>query len=82
MTQVFETFSIIKEKEKQDKEFLDKIQVRNEKEAKLIICKYDLNNSCLHIVNENLEDYDKMVEEYQKYLQKRKEFFNFISEYL
>jgi hypothetical protein len=79
---MYEDFSIVKEKRKQDEEFLSKIQVRNEKEAKLILAKYDLNNSCLHISNKYYDNYNKMIEEYKKYLEERKKFLNLFSEYL
>jgi hypothetical protein len=82
MTQVSEIFCVTSEQEKQDKEFLGKVAVRNEKEAKRIIAKYDLKNSSLHISVEFFEDYTKMTQEFKKYLSKRKEFLDFIAEYL
>jgi hypothetical protein len=82
MDHTYEDFSIIKEKRKQDEEFLSKIQVRNEKEAKLIIAKYDLKNSCLNITTKYYDNYDKIIEESKKYLEERKKFLNLFSEYL
>lgn len=82
MTNLIEIIPFVEEKKKQDKEFLEKVQVRNEKEAKLIIAKYDLRNSCLYITTKFFGDYERINEEYHKQLQKRKEFLNFMSEYL
>lgn len=82
MTQVSEIFSIVEEQKKQDDEFLQKVSVRNEKEAKIIITKYDLKHPSIKILTDNLCNYDKIVEESKKFLQKRKEFLDFMSEYL
>ena len=75
-------FSFLKEKELQDNEFLKKVQVRNEKEARLIIAKYDLKNSFLKITTKCYDNYDKIIEESKIYLEKRKNFLNLFSEYL
>ncbi len=82
MDSITENFSFIKEKEIQDREFLSKVQVRNEKEAKLIIAKYDLKNSFLTISTKCYDNYDKIIEESKKYLEERKNFLNLFSEYL
>ena len=82
MTQVSEIFSIVEEQKKQDIEFLEKVSVRNEKEAKIIITKYDLKHPSIKIITDNLCNYDKIVEESKLFLQKRKEFLDFIAEYL
>ena len=82
MTQVSEIFSIVDEQKKQDEEFIKKVCSRNEKEAKLIIAKYDLKNSSKNVPLDYFCDYEGMVREFKAHLEKRKEFLKFMAEYL
>ena len=82
MTQASEIFSIIDEQKKQDEEFLKKVCSRNEKEAKIIIAKYDLKNSSKNVPLDHFCDYEGMVKEFKTHLEKRKQFLDFMSEYL
>jgi hypothetical protein len=68
-------------REKQNKEFLDKILRHNKKEASVIITKYDLKHSLLDVINMN-DDFKVTVEKIKHCFEERAKFLNFMSEYL
>jgi hypothetical protein len=76
------SFLIKEEKEKQSKEFLDKVQIRNKQEARLILSKYDLKHPIRNIIESFQNDSEKTINELNIFFQKRKEFLNLLAEYL
>ena len=75
-------FSIVDIKKIQEKEFLDKIPLYNEKIGKELIYKYDMKHSCVKNILDASGNIDKMKEIYETYLSERKKFFDYISSYL
>ena len=69
-------------KNEQTQNFINKVQERNKTEARLIIAKYDLQNSLRDILNKYYEDTEKINKEFDILFKKRQEFIEFMSKYL
>ena len=68
-------------REKQNREFLDKVLRHNKKEASVIITKYDLKHSLLDVISMN-DDFKVTIEKIKQSFEERAKFLNFMSEYL
>lgn len=79
---------ILRLKDLQTSDFVDKVQERNKKEAVLIATKYDLKHSFIQIVLTYEGDKDKqnslshMVKAFGEMLKKRKDFLDLFAQYL
>jgi hypothetical protein len=76
------SLSIWSKTQQQNKEFLNKINPRNLKEAKNIISKYDWNHPLSKITEEYKLDIRELNEFVKTYLEKRGEFLSLFSQYL
>lgn len=74
------SFLILKNEQTQN--FINKVQERNKTEARLIIAKYDLQNSLRDILNKCYDDSEKINKEFDILFKKRQEFIEFMSKYL
>lgn len=78
-----EPFNLIdSKKEEQNSYYLENIQIRNQKEGRLILAKYDLENSLRDIVKKYEDDKEILLRELNIFFEKRKEFINFMIKYL
>jgi hypothetical protein len=73
---------ILKERDLQTTNFIDKVQERNKKEALLIAAKYDLKHSFVEIVMTYEGNLIEMVKAFGSMLTERKEFLDLFSSYL
>ena len=69
-------------KKEQDEFFFKNIQIRNHKEGKLILTKYDLQNSLRNIIEKYENDKGILINELNVFFEKRKEFIEFMIKYL
>jgi tRNA G37 N-methylase Trm5 len=69
-------------KEKQNRDFINKIPKKYKNVGEIIILKYDSKNSILTMAKEINFDNVKFVEEIKNLLEKRNSFLNFMAEYL
>ncbi len=76
------SLSIWSKTQEQNRNFLNKINPRNLKEAKTIISKYDWNHPLSKITEEYKLDILKLNEVVKNYLEKRGEFLSLFSQYL
>ncbi len=68
-------------REKQNKEFLDKVLRHNRKEASIIVAKYDLKHPLLDIINVD-DEFKVTVEKIKQCFEERAKFLKFMVEYL
>jgi hypothetical protein len=80
---LMEPFNLIdSKKEEQNNYFFKNIQIRNQKEGKLILTKYDLENSIRDIVKKYEDNKEILLRELNTFFEKRQEFINFMVKYL
>jgi hypothetical protein len=73
---------ISSKKEEQDKFFFDNIQIRNHKEGKLILVKYDSEHLLRDIVMKYEDNKEILLKELNNFYNKRKDFIEFMIKYI
>ena len=69
-------------KKEQDDFFFNNIQIRNHKEGKLILVKYDSENSLRYVIEKYDNDKENLYKELNIFFEKRKNFIEFMVKYL
>lgn len=70
------SFDIISEKKKQDYLIFQKIKPQNYQIVKDMILKFDLNNSLIKVLKENILNSEKVKLGFEKYLLEREAYLN------
>jgi hypothetical protein len=69
-------------KKEQDDFFFNNIQIRNHKEGKLILVKYDSENSLRNVIEKYDNDKENLYKELNIFFEKRNNFIEFMVKYL